>query len=35
MGKKKGKKGQKVVTDLDSFNKQEIKKQQEREFSSI
>ena len=33
MGKKnKGKKGQKIVTDLDSFNKNEVKKQQEKEF---
>lgn len=33
MGKKgKGKKGQRVVTDLDSFNNQELKKQQEKEF---
>ena len=36
MGKKgKGKKGQKIVTDLDSFNQKEIKKQQEKEFQSI
>jgi hypothetical protein len=32
MPPRKGKKGFKVVTDLSSFNQQEVKKQQEKEF---
>jgi hypothetical protein len=35
MGKKtKGKKGLRVATDLESFNKQALKVQQEKEFVS-
>ncbi len=36
MGKKgKGKKGQKVVADLETFNQQQLKKQQEEEFHQL
>jgi hypothetical protein len=34
MPPKKGKKGVKIVTDLSSFNQNQVKKQQEQEFNA-